>query len=86
MAILTPYDRGAAPVAVYNLTEADSIQNVFLGAASVESITIPTTANMVLFRSDKPFYYRVDADPAVPTAEVTSGGSIYVPSDTWEDE
>jgi len=84
MTALAPYDRGAAPVSVFNLSSADSIQNVFLGAASVESITIPTTAKMVIFRADKPFYFQVDADPAVPTTEVTSAGSIYVPGDTWD--
>lgn len=84
MAILTAYDRGASPIAVYNLTEADSIQNVFLGSASVESITIPTTAGVVIFRADGSFYYRVDANPAVPTTEVVSDGSILIPANLWD--
>ena len=84
MATLNAYDRGASPIAVFNLTEADSIQNVFLGAATVESITIPTTATAMLVRADGPIFYRIDADPVVPTTEITSAGSIYIPADTWE--
>jgi len=84
MANLIAYDRGAAPIAMFNLTEADSIQNMVLGAATVESITIPTTAQAMLIRADAPVYYRIDADPVVPTTEITSAGSIYIPADTWE--
>lgn len=84
MAYLRPYDTGAGPISVFNLTAADSIQNVFLGTASAEQITVPTSAKMMLVRADRPFYYRINAAPVVPTTEITSAGSIYVPADTWE--
>ena len=83
MAIITPYDRGAGPVGLFNITGADSIQNIFLGGASAESIVIPTTALAVMFLFDGPVYYRVDANPVVPTDEITSAGSILVPAEAW---
>jgi len=84
MATLRAYDTGAGPISAFNLTEADSIQNVFLGSASVESITVPSAAKVMLVKGDRSFYYRVDANPVVPTTEITSGGSILVPADSWE--
>ena len=84
MAKLSPYDRGAGPISVFNLTEADSIQNVFLGAGTIESITIPAAAQLVIFRADNPFYYQIDDDPVVPSDEITSDGSIYIPENQWD--
>lgn len=84
MAKLTAYNRGDGNIALFNLSEADSIQSIFLGGAGVETLVRPAAARSVLMRADGAFFYKIDGNPAVPTNEVTSGGSIYMPADSWE--
>lgn len=84
MTKLVSYNRGDGNIALFNLSDADTAQTIFLGSGTAETLVRPATARAVLMRADNPFFYEIDNTPVVPTAEETSGSSIYMPADSWE--
>lgn len=72
---------GGESLPIYNIGQADSRQAIFLGGAGSENITAPTAARVAIFICDNPVFYERDSAAVIPTTEVTSGGSWYVPAD-----
>lgn len=84
MAKLVSYNRGDGNIALFNLSDADSKQTIFLGSGTAETLVRPALSRSVLMRADNPFFYEINNTPVVPTADETSGSSIYMPADSWE--
>lgn len=78
-----PYESSSAPVAFDNVGTADTVQNRVLSASSAENIAT-NGANCVRLRGTADFWYLFDGTAAVPGADETSGGDIYVPAGVTE--
>lgn len=55
------------------------VDNMYLGADSAESYTIPAGAGFAVITANQPFWARVGGTASIPTTEVADGtGSFYV--------